>query len=248
MLKLKKLSSGYREKIVLRDISFEISSGDFIALLGKNGAGKSTLIKNIVGEIRPKKESIFLENKDISSLKREEIARKIAYISQYNRPIKTSVFDSILIGRYPHIKQGVSQRDLKIVEEIIKMMNLEILAMRNTETLSGGEFQKVLIARALAQEPKVLLLDEPTGSLDIKNQVLVLSHIKEFCVDRGVGVLMSIHDINLALKYANKFLLLKDGQIYKFGCESVITGESIKGVYDIEADVFIRNGRKHICY
>lgn len=168
----------------------------------------------------------------------------MAYVNQYNTAGVNTVFDNILVGRCPHIRNDACSNDYEIVEEIIKAMKLEKYALRNTDTLSGGEFQKVVMARALAQEPKILLLDEPTSNLDIKNQLDVLNLVKDYCTTRHISVIMSIHDINLALKFSDRYLLLKDGIIKDYGDNSIINTENIKSVYDIDAEIISHRGRK----
>ena len=162
------------------------------------------------------------------------------------KPEKNTVYDTILIGRLPHINNNAGKKDFEKVEEIIEKLGLSDYAMRDTSTLSGGEFQKVVLARALAQEPKVLLLDEPTSSLDIRNQVAVMRLVREYCVEKHISVIVSIHDINLAITYSDKFIMLKDGKIYAYGDDSILTKESIKEVYKLDVEIINHNKRKII--
>lgn len=231
---------------ILKNVSFDLARGCFVSLLGVNGAGKSTLLKNLIKILRPESGAIYLDGEDIRRLSHREMARRAAYVSQYNVPVRNTVYDTILIGRLPHIRQDAAQADYDHVEYLIRKLGLEKFAMRDADTLSGGEFQKVILARALAQEPKVLLLDEPTSSLDINNQVAVMRLVREYCEEKRISVIVSIHDINLALRYSDKFLLLKDGAVYDYGDASVITRESIRDVYNLDVEVLNHGYKKFI--
>jgi iron complex transport system ATP-binding protein len=167
----------------------------------------------------------------------------VAYVSQSNQSTTTTVFDSILIGRKPYIKWDVGKNDLNIVNETIKMLNLEKFALKNVDELSGGEYQKVLIGRALAQETDVLMLDEPTSSLDLKNQLEVLQLIKEIAYLKNITAVVTIHDLNLALRFADQYILLKDGVIHAAGGKEVITEANIKEVYGVDVTVEQVNNR-----
>lgn len=231
---------------ILKNVSFDLGCGCFVSLLGINGAGKSTLLKNLIKILCPESGAIYLDGEDVRRMRHREMARRAAYVSQYNVPVRNTVYDTILIGRLPHIRQDAVQTDYDHVEYLIRKLGLEKFAMRDANTLSGGEFQKVILARALAQEPKVLLLDEPTSSLDIKNQVAVMRLVREYCEEKQISVIVSIHDINLALRYSDKFLLLKDGAVYDYGGASVITRESIRDVYNLDVEVLNHGDKKFI--
>ena len=232
-------------RYILKNISFDLTHGCFVSLLGINGAGKSTLLKNLVRILRPESGAVYINGEDIRGIGHKEMAKRIAYVSQHNIPIKNTVYDTILIGRLPHIGRDATHSDYGHVEYLIRKLGLEAFAMRDANTLSGGEFQKVILARALAQEPKILLLDEPTSSLDINNQAAVMRLVREYCEEKRISVIVSIHDINLALRYSDKFLLLKDGAIYDYGDASVITRQSIREVYQLDVEV-LNHGNKKI--
>ncbi|NLN97028.1 MAG: ABC transporter ATP-binding protein [Eubacteriaceae bacterium] len=234
------------DRCILNHISFDVERGSFISLLGINGAGKTTLIKNLNKLLKPTCGSVFIDGLNIADLKSKALAQKMAYVDQHCEPAKNTVFDTILVGRVPHINADVVEEDYQKTEEIINKLNLQDYALREADTLSGGEFQKVVMARALAQEPKLLLLDEPTSNLDIKNQVEVMKLIKEYCEEKNISVIVSIHDINLALQFSDKFLMMKNGEIYRYGDESIITAKSIKDVYKIDVDVIRHKNRKSI--
>lgn len=243
MLRVEELSFGY-DRDILKGITFDLSEGKFVSLLGINGAGKSTLLKNLNKLLKPKGGSIYIDGENLSALKNKELARRMSYVGQYNMPNSNTVYDTILVGRIPHFKDNPREQDHEIVEEIIDQLGLRDYALRDSATLSGGEFQKVVLARALAQEPRVILLDEPTSNLDIKNQISVMDLVKAYCLKKEIAVLISIHDINLALQFSDKFLFLKDGSIFQYGDVGVVTPENIREIYDIDVDIIEYKGRK----
>lgn len=238
MLKIDALEFGYRSRRkILDDIKFDVSNGECVAILGNNGAGKSTMLKCLNKIISPQKGRVVIDDVDILKLNRLEIAKNTAYVAQKNEGNQITVFDAILLGRKPYIKLAPKKEDFDIVETIIAALNLETLSLRYIDELSGGELQKVMIARALAQEPKVLLLDEPTSSLDLKNQLEVLKLIQNITKEKQIAVVIVIHDLNMALRYCDRFLFLKDNAIYCYGDVDVMTSENIGAVYQVSVAV-----------
>ncbi|NLP13635.1 MAG: ABC transporter ATP-binding protein [Clostridium sp.] len=233
ILSVKGLAFNYPGRSVLRNISFSISKGELLAVLGINGAGKSTLLKCINNILKPCAGSVFINEDETKRLDRRERAKRIGYVAQRQESIKMTVFDAVLLGRKPYIKWEASKKDLAIVEDILSMLGLSGYAFRYLNELSGGELQKVVLARALAQKPKLLLLDEPTSSLDLKNQIETMKNIKKVVEEQGISAVVTMHDINLALRFASKFLFLKNGEIYAAGGHEVITPENIEKVYSI---------------
>ncbi len=233
-LKIKDLHFSYKDNPVLKDVAFSIKKGDYLAVLGTNGAGKSTLLKNLNAILSPDLGQVYLNNLDTSNISRNDLAKSFAYVPQSHDNDKITVFDAVLLGRKPYIKWDVSSQDLKLVEDTLELLDLTAFSMTYTDQLSGGELQKVVIARALVQQPEILLLDEPTSNLDLKNQIEVLELTKSIVDSQSLAAVVSIHDLNLALRYANKFLLLKDGKIYDFGDKSIINSKSIKAVYGVD--------------
>ncbi|AWW27597.1 ABC transporter ATP-binding protein [Acetobacterium carbinolicum] len=242
-LQVEGLAFDYPCQNVLKGISFSMKRGECLAILGTNGAGKSTLLKCINKILKPQGGSVLIDQENIKAFKQSELAQRVAYVSQSNQSTTTTVFDSILIGRKPYIKWDVGKNDLNIVNETIKMLNLEKFALKNVDELSGGEYQKVLIGRALAQETDVLMLDEPTSSLDLKNQLEVLQLIKEIAYLKNITAVVTIHDLNLALRFADQYILLKDGVIHAAGGKEVITEANIKEVYGVDVTVEQVNNR-----
>jgi iron complex transport system ATP-binding protein len=237
MLEIKDLTFGYGNRSILQNLDLTMEAGRFIAILGVNGSGKSTLLKNLNGILKPKSGAVLVDGKDISHMTGNEVARRIGYMPQKSAPSSCTVFDAVLLGRKPHINWNVGRRDIQVVNNSLQRLGLTEYALRRTTELSGGELQKVIIARALAQEPKILLLDEPISHLDIKNQMDTLTHLQQIASDLQLTVVVVIHDLSLALRFANQFILLKEGALYASGDNRIITRESIREVFDIDAQI-----------
>lgn len=244
MLDIQNVRFAYGRHEVLRGVSFEAQSGECVGILGNNGAGKSTLITCINRIRTPNAGSILLDGKSVAEMSRNELARSIAYVAQKNEMSHSTVYDCVLLGRKPYIKWAVSTEDLTICDSVISLFGLKELELRQLEELSGGEVQKVMLARALVQEPRVLLLDEPTSNLDPKNQYEMLSLVRSIAREHGVTVLIVIHDLNLALRFCDSFLFLKDGVNYLHGGLEHVTSEVISEIYGVRAEVTDVSGRK----
>lgn len=242
MLEVENISYSYGNKDVLKDVNFSLGEGEILFIIGPNGSGKTTLLKCLNRILKPEG-AIFVEKLDLSKLSQKEIAKKFGYVPQRGEISFLTVFDAILLGRKPYITWEASKRDIKIVEETIKMLKIEHLALRKLNELSGGELQLVLIARAFAQEPKYLLLDEPTNNLDIRNQIEVMRLIRNAVKEKRISAIVTVHDINLALNYAEKVLVLKDGKIFAFGGKESINEEVLSAVYGIRAEILKYDGR-----
>ncbi len=239
MVEVSKLSFAYNRNggKILDDIGFDIEQNSCIAILGNNGAGKSTLLK-CIDRICPVKQGIVVvDGQNVYDMSGSVMAQNIAYVPQRSEPINMTVFDTVLLGRKPYIKWDATNEDRQIVSDIIKKMKLEKYTLRNVSQLSGGEAQKVMLARALAQEPKLLLLDEPTSNLDPHNQHEVLRIVRKIAAEHSICVAIIIHDLNLAIRYCDRFLFLKDSKIYSYGGIETMTPETIESVYEIHAHV-----------
>jgi len=236
-LRIERLTAGYGRRMVLKDVNLEASEGKLVALLGPNGAGKSTLLKCVAKILKPKSGRIYLKGRDLTRASLRELSKIVGYVPQNMRPaFSTTVFEAILTSRLPHFKWGPNRTDVEKAEEVIKVLGLEGLALRKINELSGGEWQKVLLAMALVKEPEVLLLDEPTSNLDLKHQLEVLRLIKRVTKERGLVTIAALHDVNLALRFADEAALMKDGSIYAVGRpEEVLVPESIRDVYGVDA-------------
>lgn len=209
MIQVRHLDVGYsRHNPVLKDVNFHLNSGQCMALLGNNGAGKSTLLKSLNRILVPQGGTIRLGGTDVASLTRRQIAQQIAYVAQRCEPLHLTVYDTILLGRRPWIFFKPEKNDFRVVQEVLCSLELQDMAHRYLDELSGGEQQKVMLARALAQQPKVLLLDEPTSNLDLKNQCEILDLVREMVSQEKLCVVLVLHDLNQALRCCDRFLLL----------------------------------------
>ena len=222
---------------ILRDISFQARSGSFLAILGNNGAGKSTLLKCFDQILRPQTGSVTVDGAELLTLPLGELARQVAFVTQNAALTRMTVYETLLLGRKPYIKWGVSQEDRRMVDDTLRRMGLEGFAMRYLHQLSGGEQQKVLLARALVQQPKLLLLDEPTSNLDLRNQYEVLSLVRQVCRERNITAILVIHDLNLALRFCDRFVFLHGGTVFAAGDHAVVNPENIRAVYGMESVV-----------
>ena len=227
----------YSSRTILENVGFTVQRGEFLSILGNNGAGKSTLLKTLNKILLPKKGSVLLEGQEVSKLSRLAIALKMAYVSQRYESNRQTVFDAVLLGRKPYIKWEATASDLALVHGILAKTGLEKFALRYLDELSGGELQKVVIARALAQEPEVLLLDEPTSNLDLRNQMEVLKTIQTAAKEKAIAVIAVMHDLNLALRFSDKFVLLQDTKVFVAGGPEVMTAENITQAYGVPVSV-----------
>lgn len=227
----------YGSRTILENVGFTVQRGEFLSILGNNGAGKSTLLKTLNKILLPKKGSILLEGQEVSKLSRLAIALKMAYVAQNYESNRQTVFDAVLLGRKPYIKWEATAADLALVHGILAKTGLEKFALRYLDELSGGELQKVVIARALAQEPEVLLLDEPTSNLDLRNQMEVLQTIQTAAKEKAIAVIAVMHDLNLALRFSDKFVLLQDTKVFVAGGPEVMTAENITQAYGVQVSV-----------
>ena len=246
MIELKNLSFSYGKTPIRSGVTFSARAGECVGILGNNGAGKSTLI-TCVNRIRtPTEGEVLIDGKAVGRMGRGELARTIAYVAQKNEMSQITVFDCVLLGRKPYIRWAARQEDLDICEAMIRRVGLEALQLRNLDELSGGELQRVLLARALVQQPKVLLLDEPTSSLDPKNQYEMMELVRQIAREQGITVLIVLHDLNLALRYCDRFYFLKDGRGYRYGGAEIVDRETIETVYGITASVVDMEERKFV--
>ena len=222
---------------VLNGVNLELKQGEIGILLGKNGSGKTTCFKNILGILSPSGGSIRFDGEDLLKMPRRERARRIAYVPQDIHFGALSVFDSILMGRVSYFGLKASHEDYLAAERIMVEMHLEDFAQRNVEELSGGERQKIAIARAMAQEPKLMVFDEPTGNLDIANEQLILTEAKKLAREKGISILSSLHDLNQALFFGDKFFFLKNGVVKYAGGKEIVNESVIKDIFDVDVRI-----------
>ena len=239
MLTVEGLTFSYKKNAppVLRGVDLTLGAGEIGILLGKNGAGKTTLFKNVLGLLKPTGGRILFDGKDHRALSRSERARCVSYVPQDIRFGALSVFDSVLLGRISYFGMRAGKADYLAVERVLADMRLTSLATRSVEELSGGERQKVAIARALAQEPSLLIFDEPTGNLDIANEQLIVDEARRLARERGIAILSSLHDLNRALTFGDKFFFLRDGVILHAGGRDVVNEALIKDTFDVSVKV-----------
>ena len=239
MLKVDNLTFRYSKfsRPVLNGASLELHPGEIGILLGKNGSGKTTLFKNILGINKPGSGSIRFEGEDLLKMSRKERARRIAYVPQDIHFGALTVFDSIMLGRISYFGLKSGDEDYKAVEKIMMDMHLEGFAFRMVDELSGGERQKIAIARAMAQEPKLMVFDEPTGNLDIANEQLIIEEARKLAKEKNIAILSSLHDLNQALTFGDKFFFLKNGVVKYAGGREIITPEVVKDTFDVDVRI-----------
>lgn len=247
MIEVKNISYHYRGgQEVLNDVSFTLEPGKFLAILGNNGVGKSTLLKSLNRILKADSGTFLLDGENVFQMSNHEIAKRIAFVSQSVANTQMIVHDVVMLGRRPYMKWGFTEHDHEIVHASMDKLNLNDLRGRFLNQLSGGERQKVMLARALAQEPKLLLLDEPTSSLDIHNQYQVLQIVQDICHNEGLTAIVVIHDLNLALRFCDQFLMLRQGQVYACGDYTILDSAALKNVYQVDAKVVNVEGQKMI--
>ena len=246
MLKIDRLSFQYGKNQILNDVSFDVVAGTMVAVLGPNGSGKTTLFRCIGALLKPQTGTVLLNNERIDFLPPEKMARRIAYMSQRSEMSGLTVFDTVLLGRKPHIEWQPTAEDFEKVEQMLHRLNLTDKALRPIDRLSGGEMQKVSLARVLVQEAGLLLLDEPTSALDLKNRVEILSLLCEFVHERRLTALLCIHDLNDALRFTDRLLLLKDGKLFADEKPETLTHTVVESVYGLPVEIYEATTSKFI--
>lgn len=247
-LQVENLSFEIGKTQILKNISFEVEENSFVGVIGPNGSGKSTMLKSIYGVNKPSGGNIYFEGQNLLEISGKERAKKIAVLAQESGgQFDFSVQQVVEMGRYPHKNalENYSKEDHQKVEKVLKEMKLEDYKDRSFNTLSGGEKQRVLIARLLVQESKFIILDEPTNHLDIGHQIEIMNIIKNM----GVTVLSAIHDMNMASIYCDKLVVMKKGELIRQGkTEEVLTPELLRELFNVSAEIHYINGRRQIIY
>lgn len=238
MIEIRNLSFSYDSKHpIFEDVSFSLEKGKILSVLGNNGAGKSTLVTCIDGIRKPSSGEVLIDGENILSLPSREIAKRVSYCAQAQDRLALTVFDSVLLGRKPYITFNADSIDYDKVHQMLERVGISHLALRTLNEISGGERQKAMLARALVQEPELLLLDEPTSALDPKAQQDVMKLVREIAIEKNIAVIAVLHDLNLASRYSDSFLFLKDHRVYCHGSRKVLTEENIKAVYGLDVDL-----------
>ena len=229
--------------VVLQNVDFQAEDGHFLAILGNNGAGKSTLLKCMNGILKPDAGSLLLDGEDLLTMPHRQVAQRVAFVAQTVASTQMTVHDMVMLGRRPYMGWSFSREDHDIVHAAMARLGLMDMRGRFLNQLSSGERQKVMLARALAQQPRLLLLDEPTSALDIRNQYQVLKIVGELCRTEGLTAVVVIHDLTLALRFCDRFLLMRDGQVYRCGGLEVLDKTALREVYGVDAEPVVVNGR-----
>jgi iron complex transport system ATP-binding protein len=242
MIELDDVSLGYNHKAVLHNVSMKVAPGQILGLVGPNGSGKSTLIKGMTGVIDLFSGHIFIDGHDIVTIKPDKLARIVATVPQSPAmPGAFSAFEVVLMGRTPHLGllRYEGGKDLAIAWQAMEATHTQSFAERRVSEISGGERQRLVIARALTQQPKAMLLDEPTANLDINHQVEILNLVKSLCLEQSLTVVIALHDLNLAAQYCDWMVMLNGGKVYAEGTPlDILTATNIKRVYGAEVCVY----------
>lgn len=240
-IKVENIHFKYGEDEILKEIDFDILQGSFLSILGPNGSGKTTLLKNMCNLLKPHEGKILLKDENIETINSKDMAKIMAVVHQGNEVgFDFSVHDVVLMGRYPYQKRfkTESQKDFDVVKCAMEETETWELREKSIYEISGGERQRVMIARALSQEPEILLLDEPISQLDIKHQINILNLCKRLNKEKNITIIMTLHDINLAGRYSDYILLLEQGKIKKLDVpKKVLTAQNIEDVYGIKVDI-----------
>lgn len=249
-LNVNEMSVKLSKKQIVSDINLSVKNGEIVGIIGPNGCGKSTLLKSIYKVLKPENGTVFLDDIDVLNSRSKSIAKNMAVVGQFNElSFDFSVQEVVMLGRAPHknLMERDRKKDFEIVDNALELVNLLDFKDRSYATLSGGEKQRVILARSIAQQPKFLVLDEPTNHLDIKYQLQILKVVKHL----NIGTLAALHDLTIAADFCDKLYVMKKGQVVAVGApQEVLTKERIKDVYDIDSEIYKNpiNGRFAIVY
>ncbi|MBQ0114142.1 MAG: ABC transporter ATP-binding protein [Bacteroidales bacterium] len=245
IIKAENISVSVKEKDIIKDVNFSLEKGDFCCVVGVNGSGKSTLLKTLCRTIPSTSGEVFIEEENIKALSVKNLAKKVSVVFQSaDIDLDFSALQIVLMGRMPYqrILQQDKKEDLLLAEEAMRRTNTWELKDRSFPTLSGGEKQRVMIARSLCQNTSIMLLDEPIASLDVKHQFEIMELLKQINKENKVSIFMILHDLSLALQYANKILAMKDGRMKYFGVtKEVLTKENIETLFEVKAEIINNN-------
>ncbi|MCI6153144.1 MAG: ABC transporter ATP-binding protein [Fusobacterium perfoetens] len=249
VIKITNLSFSYGDKNILKNITLKIERNKVIGILGPNGCGKSTLLKNILGYLNKNNENIEIFQKKEKEYTQKEKAKIMALVPQKSSlSSPMSVIDFVTMGRLPHLKnswEGYSKKDFDIAFETLKILGLEKFSNRIALSLSGGEFQRVLLARALTQEPKILLLDEPTSALDLNHAVDLMGRVKKLVKNHDITAVAVLHDLNLASMFCDKLFLIKEGKVaYQGTPKEVLTEKILEDIYQLKSKIIYDENKK----
>lgn len=248
VMDVKDVYFGYGDDEILKGVSISLDGPGLVCILGPNGVGKTTFVKCLNKLLKPSSGTVTIDGMDIKGMSLLDLARLMAFVPNSSSSVfSISVAEMILMGRHPHAGWRITDEDMDLVDHVIDALDLQNYADRDVREISAGQLQRVMIARGLAQEPKILILDEPTSNLDVKYQMDVMRFLKRYAREEGVIVIMVCHDLNVTAAYADRVVLMQDGRIFADGgVAEVLTEENIKQVYDVEARVIEIEGTTHI--
>jgi iron complex transport system ATP-binding protein len=242
LLQAASISFAYEKDPVIREVSLDIQAGEFLGIIGPNGSGKSTLLKLIAGILQPNSQQVLFRGTDLQTCNRKKLAQSLAWIPQeQNMPFPFTVAEVVMMGRHPYLSAFMfeGENDFKIVEHAMEQTQTTIFAQRRFNEISGGEKQRVMLASAIAQEPKIMLLDEPTSALDLKYQVELLKILKDLNQPHNVTIVLAMHDLHLASKFCRRLVLLKEGRVVRDGTpEEVLQKKILEEVYEVPVKIF----------
>ena len=242
MIKIDKLNFSYGSRKILQGIELELKEKKLTGILGPNGCGKSTLLKNILGYLKSESGEIFIDGKNSNEISQKEKAKLLSLVPQKSQLVSAmDVEEFVLMGRLPHLKNswdGYSKSDRELAHKYLSELDLEKFLKRKAPTLSGGEFQRVLLARALTQQTKIILLDEPTSALDLNHALDLMKKVKENVIKNGLTAIAVLHDLNLAAMFCDELVMLKDGKVYAQGSpKETLTVDNLKAIYDLDCSI-----------
>ncbi len=244
------LGVSYGDTCIWKNINLTLSEPGLVSILGPNGVGKSTLMYTINKILEPTEGRVLIDGEDVEEMPFKDIAKKVAYVPQSSgETFAMTVMDTVLMGRYPHSGYTVTKEDLEIAADCLMKVHMGDYAMSMFNELSAGQHQRVMVARGLAQEPELLMLDEPTSNLDIYHQISTMRLLRDIAHRRGIIVLVICHDLNVASRFSDRMIMFSQGRIYADGTpEEVITPETIHNVYRVNADVTTVQNRPYVIY
>ena len=247
-IKIEDLHLSYGTNEVLKGIDLTIDKPELTCILGPNGVGKSTMVFCINKLLKPTSGRVTIDGVDVKDIPLKEMAKYLSFVPHNeDTTFSLSVMDTVLMGRHPHLGERSRDEDLRIAAENIKLLGIEDLAMHGFDQLSAGQHQKVMIARGLTQEPKILILDEPTANLDVRYQMVVMRLLRDLAYYKKIIVLVICHDLNITSRYADRIIMLHEGKVFADGtAEETLTEENIQKLYNVTCEVTTQNGRPHV--
>lgn len=247
-VRLENMGFSYGDHRILDGIDLVLDKNELTCILGPNGVGKTTMMYCVNKLLTPTEGHVYIDGRDVTQISRKEMSKMISFVPHNeNATFSMSVMDTVLMGRTPYSGTIYSDTDVRIAAENIKLMGLTDLSMHPFDELSAGQHQKVIIARGLTQEPRLILLDEPTANLDVRYQLQVMRLLRDLARVKSINVVAICHDLNVTAMYADRIVMVYGGKIYADGnAKDVLTPENIKAVYGVECEVTEVNGRPHI--